>query len=224
MLSLLLAAAVIPFFGLFATSTSGQSMTTITTVQIYTTTTSLPGTGGKFCFEYADLSFSAQKDQQISTTIQSTGQIDFYLLTDADYKAWVNAGAKCDLTGISNPLVKQEGITSYDLSISIPNDGVYWYFFISRSSDTGANISFSYPYPATVSLAVTGGGASLGGDTTLIVVAVAAVVAVGLAYFVGTRRGQPPAAAQSELKFCSNCGQKIPTNTKFCGSCGATQE
>lgn len=35
---------------------------------------------------------------------------------------------------------------------------------------------------------------------------------------------QTPPAAQVDMKFCLNCGQKIPVNSKFCNSCGATQQ
>lgn len=35
---------------------------------------------------------------------------------------------------------------------------------------------------------------------------------------------QTPPAAQVGVKFCLNCGQKIPVNSKFCSSCGTTQQ
>jgi hypothetical protein len=37
-------------------------------------------------------------------------------------------------------------------------------------------------------------------------------------------RSSAPAATQTGTKFCLNCGQKISANSKFCSSCGATQQ
>lgn len=35
---------------------------------------------------------------------------------------------------------------------------------------------------------------------------------------------QTPVVPQAGMKFCLNCGQKIPVNSKFCKSCGTTQQ
>jgi len=35
---------------------------------------------------------------------------------------------------------------------------------------------------------------------------------------------QIPPGAQSVMKFCLNCGQKIPLNSKFCNACGTVQQ
>jgi hypothetical protein len=76
-----------------------------------------------------------------STTIaiDSNSQIDFYVLTDADYSSWYNNGQpSCDLSRIASPIVRQESITYYSLSLTIPNDGTYWYIFLNKSTDIDA--------------------------------------------------------------------------------------
>jgi len=34
------------------------------------------------------------------------------------------------------------------------------------------------------------------------------------------KAGMPPATAAADMKFCRNCGAKIPMQSKFCESCG----
>jgi len=126
-----------------ATSTSVQTVSSIiTTMQMRTDNVNA---SGQYCFWYRYWYFPAQKGEQLSTTIESNSSIDFYLLTKADFDSWNGTGFSCQLSGISSPLVNQTGITHYDLSITIPSDGTYYYIFINRSPDKAASVTYGYP-------------------------------------------------------------------------------
>lgn len=231
----LLILSVLPALGSFAPLATGQSLTTITTLQIVTTSSTI-SSAGTYCFLYSNFKFTAQQGQQITTTIGSSIPIDFYVLTDADYNSF-NNNPKCDLSNIGTPLAQQQAITNFDLSFSVPNDGSYDYVFINKSLATAATVTFGSPTLVTVSLTALGGGVSgLGDITTIAVMVVVAVVALGLGYFAGTRRGRTSGRGPQETvkatsvggpaaaKFCVNCGASLPSNSKFCSSCGATQQ
>jgi hypothetical protein len=136
-----------------ATSASVQTVSsTITTTQMRTDNLNA---SGQYCFWYRYWYFPAQKGELLSTTIESNSSIDFYVLTQEDYDSWSSNSFSCQLSGISSPLVNQTGITNYDLSITVPSDGTYYYVFINWSHDKAASVTYSYPQVMTTSTVVT---------------------------------------------------------------------
>lgn len=192
--SILLLMSLIPLLGSFAPTASSQAITTITTMQIVTTSTALSSLAGtNYCFWEGFFAFSAVQGQQINTVLTSSSPIDFYVLNDADFGAWKNNKYPCNLSGISSPLVNQTGTTDYNVNIVAPASGQYWYLFINRSQSNAPVITIGYPTVMTVSLAAGVGGQGLGDYSTTIIL-IAAIVAFGLGYAIGLRRGRgaPP--------------------------------
>jgi hypothetical protein len=229
---------IIVMLAAFTSSTPNavsQSLTTVTTYGLSTDSLSVPPTYGQYACVYQYLTFQLSKDSQVESVIDSSGPVDFAFMTNAQLEAWIQ-NESCD---VNSALVNVQEITHYALSYTVANDGTYGYLFLNKDESSSASVTYSYPTQVTHTLTVTPSLLDLatGGTGMLIIVAVAIVIVALTAYFVGVRRGrtpatmaqpQPelvtqPAAGHPGVKFCANCGAKLPAVAQFCNSCGTKQ-
>ncbi len=233
--SLLLVTAMLAALTSSTPNAISQTLTTVTTLGVSTTSVDVPPTQGQYACIYQYVKFTMLKDAQVNGVIDSSSPIDFYFMTNAQLDNWIQDTA-CD---VNSSLVGVQEITHYSLSFTVPNDGTYGYLFLNSDQSNPASVTFSYPTQVTSTLTITPSilGLPLAGDGMLILVAVAIVIVAVVAYIVGVRRGRTPKAMpQAEsaattqtiaspqgTKFCVNCGASLPAQAMFCNSCGSHQ-
>ena len=234
-ISLLLLTAIVAALASSAPSAISQSLTTVTTLGVTTTSVSVPPTYGQYACVYEYARFPMSKGAQVNSVIDSSSSIDFHFMTNAQLSAWID-DTSCD---VNSALVSVQEITHYSLSFTVSDDGTYGYLFLNKDPSNPASVTFTYPTEVTSTLTVTPTllNLALGGVGMLIIIAVAIVVIALVAYFVGVRRGKAPASVspaqpaavmqptsgQQASKFCVNCGASLPTQARFCNSCGTQQ-
>lgn len=154
--------------------TSGQSVTTITSTETYTTvlastsiayytlgtsyvTSTLKGSlySGVFSIEppsanygciYDNLPFTVKKNDKVSVSTTSSTAISFYIMSEDSFKKWLTQR----LCAVKvDTYVKKEGIISYSADFVAPTDGQYEFLFVNDASST-ANISFDAGTSAAV--------------------------------------------------------------------------
>ena len=141
-LSFLLLAAI--SFALVAIPHANSQSLSVTT----TTTVTLETAPQGQC-NYLDLPFSGQSNEQFDAVVQSTDQVDFYILASADANSWLNnSTAGCSLSSYS-PLSDQEGITSGQATVTLPSDGTYDIILINNSSNSSPIVTLTYPLLST---------------------------------------------------------------------------
>jgi hypothetical protein len=98
------------------------------------------------------LAFSAQKGQLIQGYFTSDVTLDFYILSQNDYNAFVQ-GNNCSLPQTAYPLfiLPQVGGSNNIYSVAIPSNGTYYLLFVYRNNGLSqiasgfATINLSYP-------------------------------------------------------------------------------
>jgi len=102
------------------TSLSNSSKTQL----IFSSNLTLQPTHG-VCGTYFVQPFNGTSSAELSGNLTSDNNVDFYLMTDAAFKAWsheVVTGGNCTPTSL---VLSQNGTSAYNFTIQIPSDGLY---------------------------------------------------------------------------------------------------
>jgi hypothetical protein len=98
---------------------------------------------------YIYYSFSSHAGPIVGS-VASSSRVDFILASMADYNAWVTVTVtsssvtlshSSDCDGPLRPIVRSLGVTSYNFSANLPNDGEYAAIAINKSPTSAATVS-----------------------------------------------------------------------------------
>jgi hypothetical protein len=102
------------------TLTANQAQSTL----VFAGSVTIPGTHG-VCGVYFVQVFNGTANQVFSGSINSTDNVDVYLMTTPAFQAWsrqIVAGGTCTPASL---VASQHATTSYNFTVTIPSDGVY---------------------------------------------------------------------------------------------------
>lgn len=223
-----------------------QSSSTIAQTSAYSTPFVIQPTQGRYSCIYQELPFTASKGEAISVDVKSSIPISVYIMTAADYQAWVT-GNSC--TVASSVLYSRQQVSTVLIDMIAPSTGDYDLLFLNVSPSSSANVSVGFQGVSqgftaisvpvvkgflvtktqnatnilTVVQTVTIEPLQQYGPLAILVVLILTIVLVGL-----RRRSlkQKPEAATTAVpvkgKFCGDCGRPILMEAKFCPVCGSS--
>jgi hypothetical protein len=88
---------------------------------------------------YDNLPFTVKRGDQIVGQIASNSAIDFYLMSEDQFQLWLNR-RRCSVAQQS--WIRKQGIVSYSIDWTVPQDGQYEFVFLNFSAQTTADVEF----------------------------------------------------------------------------------
>jgi hypothetical protein len=214
-----------------------QSRSTVLKTEAYSTPFVIQPTRGIYGCIYQNLPFAASEGEAISVDVKSSIPISVYIMTAADYGAWV-AGKSC--TVASSVLYSQQQVSIKFIDMIAPSTGDYDLVFLNVSPSSSATVSVAYQgvsqgfttisvpvvtgFPVTETYTATGNVTEVQTVTSpfailqqngvvLGIVVVVVLVLLVLAFRRRSRRGKAKGATIAPTT-------KAPAGERFCGNCG----
>jgi ribosomal protein L40E len=175
---LLLSFAVIPLAGSGYYSSQPFDLTTVTSLQTYTTTVTsasygvysagvtyitstqkgtlysgpIPITPTESNYEciYDNLPFTVKRGDHITGQLSSNSSVSFYIMSEDQFKTWLNR-RRCPVV---SAWISKEGIISYEIDWTVPQDGQYEFLFLNFSPQKTANVEFDVSLAGSLSVTV----------------------------------------------------------------------
>jgi hypothetical protein len=225
-----------------------QTRSTVLKTEAYSTPLVIQPTQGMYGCIYRNLPFAASEGEAISVDVKSSIPISIYIMTAADYGAWV-AGKSC--TVASSVLYSQQQVSIKFIDMIAPLTGDYDLVFLNVSPSSSANVSVDFQgvsqgfttisVPVVTGILVTKTDTVTSTPTSVQTVtaeplqqyglfAIPAVLILALGLFVVRRRSgkrkvkHATSVVPDAVKFCGDCGKAIPISAQFCPECGASTE